>query len=772
MKTIKVASNLSAIGLLSSTLLASSPLLAAAAVTATPEEVTVTATKRKENIQEVPLAVSAFSGATLERLNLASFVEAARFIPGLQILGANVNRNSTVAIRGIGTSGTNPGIEPSVGIFLDGVFMPAAGPIQANLLDIAAIETLRGPQGTLYGRNTAVGALNITTKEPSFDAGGLFRVSYGNYDSFGLSGNYGGTLLQNVAGRLSLWDSGHGGYQKNVTLGRDVNDNKQTGGRGKLKWDATDDLAFNITGYLTRITGHCCTPDLVNPTGVGGIATPGFLAANLALGRPLVKLTSLDNTVAEGAQGANNTKYYGTSVQADWSIRDGYVLTSISAFNGYDDESPETVSGGLPQVPTYNIQSTLSETYSQELRVASPKGHMIDFLAGAYVYHQNIDYSQLAGATTDANRVAPTGKYLPTDRDVFLFSQKTDSEAIFGQATWNLADKIRVIGGLRQSWEDKSGFTSTTLNATPSAPFKAQIPANPGTNLARTESKFTYMGTAQYDIAEGVMAYATLSTGWKSGGFNARVSPVGASLIFGPENSKNYEAGVKASMFGRTVQLNADVYEQTIKGLQQSLLNPLTGSGFIVGNSGNIRNKGLEFDAQWRPIVPLSVTAAGYFNKSEIYNYSSGQCATYPGTSANGSKPGTCSFDGLRPQFDPSVTFSLGAEWRQAVSGATDGFVGLSGSYQGKQYEDATLDPRSLQRPYALINARIGLDAQDGSWTLNFFGKNLTGEVYYSATSTQPNAAYMNAGGTAAPNAWVGWYGTPRTYGAEFTRRF
>jgi iron complex outermembrane receptor protein len=234
----------------------------------------------------------------------------------------------------------------------------------------------------------------------------------------------------------------------------------------------------------------------------------------------------------------------------------------------------------------------------------------------------------------------------------------------------------------------------------------------------------------------------------------------------------NYELGLKSSLLDRRLVLNIDIYELREKGLQQSLLNPATGSGFIVGNVGNIKNQGLEFDAKFRVIEPLTLTATGYFNRARTYNYSAGPCATFPGTVANGSRPGTCSFDGLRPSYNPSVTFSIGSEWRQAISDRLEGFVNLSGSYQGKQFEDATLDYRSIQRPFALINARVGVETQDGNWNITLFGKNLTGEAYYVATATQPTAAFMSAGGVTAPSGFVGWYGAPRTYGIEASHRF
>lgn len=736
------------------------------------EQVVVTATKRQEDVQSVPIAETAYSGAALERMGVSSFVDVARFVPGLQIAPANNNGTTQVLIRGIGSSGANPGFEPSVGIFIDGVFIPAAGPIQAQLLDIASIDVLRGPQGTLYGRNTSVGALNINTKAPTDERTGMLKVAYGNYNARNISGYVGGRLADGLDGRLTLWDVAHDGYQRNIYLRADVNDNNQWGGRGRLKWRPTDTFTDNFIGYFSRISGHCCAPEPVNPTGVGGIATPGYLAAAAAVGAPFVKFTSLDNTVADGDRGLDIAKIYGVSNQADWNLAKGFVATSITAYNVYDEDNPDSVSEGLPQIVSNVSQKRLQKAVSEELRLASPKGNTIDFLAGAYFYHQTTDFTQSIHLTPMANRLTPVGGLLPTDSGDYLFHQTTDSQALFGQATWNVTQHLRVIGGLRQSWESKTGFTSTTDNPTASRAFKSGIPPNPGTQLAHDEHKLTWMSTVQYDVRDGVMAYATAATGWKSGGFNARSSTVGTPLTFGPEDSTDYEVGVKSEFFDRTLRFNFDVYELQEKNIQQAIHNPVTGVGFIVGNLGNVKNTGFEFDAIWRPIAPLTFSATGAFTRAHTYDFSAGQCPTYPGTVANGTVAGTCSFNGRRPAFNPSVTYSLGVDWRQTIANGLQGFVDLNASYQGKQYEDPTLDPRSLQRPFVLLNARLGIGGENGRWTAALFGRNLTGAAYYINTASQPQASFMSAGGTSSPNGWVGWYGPPRTFGAELTYQF
>ncbi|MEQ1517887.1 MAG: TonB-dependent receptor plug domain-containing protein, partial [Usitatibacteraceae bacterium] len=209
-------------------------------------EIIVTAGKRPENIQDVPMSVSALSGDALEQRGINNIAQLQSYVPSLRFVTSNTARNSGVFMRGIGQNGTNQGIEPSVGVFLDGVYLPIPGPLQGNLRDISTVEVLRGPQGTLYGRNTPVGAININTRAPSQDTEASVTASYGNYNDMQLSGYLGGGLGENLAGRVSFWFSDRDGYEHNLATGKDINSVKQWGVRTRLKWDPSSNLTVNL----------------------------------------------------------------------------------------------------------------------------------------------------------------------------------------------------------------------------------------------------------------------------------------------------------------------------------------------------------------------------------------------------------------------------------------------------------------------------------------------------------------------------------------------
>ncbi len=743
-----------------------------AAKAAEVETLIVTATKRSEDIQDVPMSVSAVSGASLERAGIVNFSEVARQLPSVQFVASNNNRNTTILVRGIGSSGTNPGIEPSVGIFLDGVFMPAAGPIQSNIQDIASVEVLRGPQGTLYGRNTPVGAINMVTRDPSSAPEAQVTVGTGNFSEFHVQGYVGGAIAENLAGRLSLWVNSHDGYEKNLFDGSRTNDGEQEGIRGRIKWTPTADLTGNFIAYYTRINAACCTGEQVNPAGNLGIATPGFLAAMVAAGHPFIKFNTLDFTVDDETPGSDLTQIYGTSAQFDLHLKGGQTLTSITAFNEFYDNIRTLSADGLPLDVGTGAQPLKTLSYSEELRIASPTDQRLEYLGGIYLFRETVDYKNGITAHVGANRVFPgaTGKITPGDNTFYFYNQTTKSEAVFGQATLHLTKDWRLTGGLRYSNDDKSAATASSDNAGVSAAFKASFPINPEQQLSRNDHKLTWSAGAQYDITEGVMAYAIAGAGFKDGGFNARQTAANTPLAFNPENSTTYEVGFKSTLFDRKVVLNADIFRMKLNAFQESKLNPITGIGFIVGNAGDRQIDGLEVDLKWVPIEHLSLAASGQVNNAKFTNYTAAQC--YVGKTPDGTSPGTCNYNGLRPAFNPAKSGSLSANWDSPLAGTgLDGFVNGSITYQDKQYEDASLDPRSLQGAYTLTNLRIGIASASGNWKLAIFGKNLGNKAYYIAEAAQPLAGLISAGGTASAQGFFGWYGTPRTYGVELTLR-
>lgn len=233
----------------------------------------------------------------------------------------------------------------------------------------------------------------------------------------------------------------------------------------------------------------------------------------------------------------------------------------------------------------------------------------------------------------------------------------------------------------------------------------------------------------------------------------------------------NYEAGLKSTLLNGSLVLNVNVYRTTLKDFQDSLLNPVTGTGFIVGNAGERRAQGVEADARWRATRELSFTGSLAYNDAEFTDYTAGQC--YTGQIANGTRPGSCNYNGVTPSQNPKWQWSLAFQWNHDLD-FKDLALFAQGdvSFTDDQFLTPTLDPRSFEKSYTLFGLRAGVEAQDGRWRLSAYGKNLSDETYYLQTSPHPLGFLMSAGGTAAVDSFVGWYGPPRTYGVELQVKF
>ena len=762
--------------LLSGTVLsvAASPSFAqsADAVKADEGEIIVTATKRAENIQDVPLSVTAISGEAMEKQNINSLSDLQKYVPGLRLAQSNLARNSGVYLRGVGQNGTNQGIEPSVGVFIDGVYMPIPGPLQSNLRDISSVEVLRGPQGTLYGRNTPVGAININTRAPQQEFEGSATASYGNYNDVNLSGYLGGGIGKNLAARVSGWYSNRDGYEYNIYTKDRINDQKQFGVRARIKWDPTEAVTVNLIGYYTKIKSYCCAPEILD---YSTVATPGFLADSAALGTPVLTQVTGDHVVEERETGRDNMRVSGTSATVDWDLGGIGTLTSITAYSKIRNENPRSPYAGVSRFTLVDQgQTVYRRGWTQELRVASPGKQAIDYIVGLYYLNEKVDGLSVLEMGPGANRqFAPGLKLSVGDRYDSYYDQKTESVAGFGQLTLNVSEKLHLIGGLRFTHDKKNANSRTILTPTTSAAFRAII--NPGsirTGLKNSEDRWTYSLTGKYDITDDVMAYVTYGTGSKSGGFNG--SPVNATIPieFQPEKSDTIEVGIKSTFLNGDLVLNLGAYRMNVRDIQSATVNP-NGSGFVVGNAGNRRAQGVEMDIVAKPSEKLTLRGSFAYLDAKYTSYPAGSCPNVnPGIPA-GPRPGSCDFSGYRPFHSPPVTASIAADYRTPL-GANGllGVVGADLTYTGKANTVETLDPRGIIPAYALLAARLGVESEDGRWRVSAFGRNLTNHVYYTATTVFVLNAVMSAGGFSAPGGFVGWYAPPRTYGIEASYKF
>jgi iron complex outermembrane recepter protein len=778
------------------------------------ETVTVTAEKRAENVQSVPMSISAFSGETLEQNNITNFGDLARLVPSLGISNANNERNTSIIIRNVGTSGTNPGTEPDVGVFLDGVFIPVAAPVWTELTDISTVEVLKGPQGTLYGRNTPVGAVNITTKAPSQDAEGMIDLEYGNYGEMRATGFYGGGITDDLAGRISFWSDSHDGYLKNLYNDTAVDDNDQVGGRGRLRWVPDSATTIDFIGYYSNEAGSENNVVQINPLGPGGIvngysacypnctlANSPFVAAEKAT-NPLHPYVIPGKYEVDSANPSSDTNVvYGASLQANRDLHGDIPfldasLVDILAFNGYHETTPIQAPGALPLDLAGNNQKDVLGSTSNELRVVSNGTQFIDYVGGLYFFHDDLTYINKINVGPQANKLTAGGalQFVNGDGALINFGQNTTSFAAYGQATVHITDDLRATGGIRYSYDHKDGsLQQLDANVITGAADAASFITNAGPSAYASghfiDHSVTWMFGGQYDVMKDVMGYFTIGNGFKDGGFNSRTIAQNA-FVFSPETSLNYEVGAKTEWFDHKLLVNLDVYRMLVYDYQQSTL--LQGqTGFVVGNAGNFRNQGVEADVQARPLDELTLTGDASFADSMTYGTgaqrltcdksypfvtsspppSSGPLG--PGSPAISSTSAYCNFDGLTQSYAPKWRWSVGARWEQEwFASHFDWFVAGDVTANSGQFMDASLDPRSWQPGYALFDASLGVEPESGKWHIELWGKNLANVQYFSAESAQTQAAYVGAGKGVAANGFVGYYATPRTIGIEGTYKF
>jgi iron complex outermembrane receptor protein len=773
------------------------------------ETITVTAEKRAENVQSVAASITAFGGDQLEQENITNFADLARMTPNLQFYTANNTRNTIISIRNQGTSGTNPGFDPDVGLFLDGVYVPAAGPILNDLVDISTVEVLRGPQGTLYGRNTPVGDINITTRAPTQDTEGMIEGEIGNYDERKVTGYFGGGITDDLAGRITAWSDTHSGYTKDLSSGTMVNDNDTYGVRGRLRWTPDAETTVDLIGYFNEIQTHGIFPTQIDPFGEGGIV--GLIGApNSSYGKnstynfvqawnAMYPATPYAPTGKFQTDDANpgdldENEMYGFSAAVSRVLPFGATLTNTSAYNFVNDDIKNLSANGLPvSLTSVAVQPNRYSSISDELRIVSPGKQFIDYVGGVYFYHEDMIYNNIQTFGPGANIAVAGHTITPGQSSQLFYKQNATDIAPYAQATANLLDDFRITGGIRYSVDHKdagyNGFNtqpngSVCTNAMTSC-FIMQNVVNPqqAFQKSRDDHAVNWLLTAQYDVAQGIMLYYTMANGFKDGGFNTRASNPSNPLVeVNPEHTLNYELGTHSIFFDNKVLVNLDVYRMIIDGRQVSELAPNSSILFNAFNAGIIHQNGVEMDTQIHPIDPLSITGDFAYANSQFASFPNAPCvANFPFKGA-APPPGSpqinptfgnlCNQTGFTPSGSPKWAWSLQAHWEQPwMDSHFEWFVSGAVHFTGGQYLDASLDPRSYQPGYTLFDANLGFEPEAGNWRVQLYGRNLSNVAYFTSAAALGGGGLYNINGQA-PNGFMGWYGPPRTFGIEGSYKF
>lgn len=705
------------------------------------EEVVVTAQKRSERLQDVPLSVAVVSGTNLERLHISSPDELPMVSPNVSFTASSNTRGQGLSIRGVGTLNFSDGVEPSVSTVIDGVVLGRQAMSVFELIDIERVEILRGPQGTLFGKNSSAGVLNIVTEAPRQTFGGKAEVSYASLNETKLRGSVTGPLSDTLSARLTGYYTTRDGYVTNVYNGKKLNDQNQWGVRGKILWTPTEATSVTFIGDYSKIDRNCCAPTSisVSPTATG--------AARLALMGPVVPGRDNNQTNIDGL-------YYlkqdtsGLSVQVDHEIGE-HTLTSITAYRQFqvrDNNDPD-----LLPVNLFNLNNAdqKQSQFSQELRLTSPQGKPIEYVVGLYYFGQDLDtVTMLQGRYSLASNVI-AGSII--DRGI-----ETKNAAVFGQLTGHVTDQFSVIVGARYTSEKLDArFMRTNLPGLPSAPVGVGGPPLNTNDLKSDEAKLSYRLGVQYDINDDAMAYASYAKGFKGGAINL-LNTLTQSLVTGggylvpPEIPTNYEAGVRLSLFERRAQLNLTAFLTDFDGFQTTAFDPNANAN-ILTSAGKLRSKGIEVEALASPVVGLTLSANVAYTDATFREFPNGPC--YPGQAlvdpACRNVNGTYIQDlaGKNLNNAPEWAYTLGVNYQRPI--ADTGFTGLFNLgyvYRDKVNFGLSQDPQTVQKAYGLVNLNLGVQTQDQRWKISVFAKNLLDERFSNGIF----AATLDSGGPLA----------------------
>ncbi|KAE9646578.1 TonB-dependent receptor [Pseudomonas sp. PB103] len=723
------------------------------------ETVTVTTRRREESSQDVPTPMSVVSGQNLETQRVYRIQDLQQLVPSVNVAYMHA-RQSSVSIRGLGNNPASDGLEGSVGLYIDNVYLGRPGMAVFDLMDIEQLEVLRGPQGTLFGKNTTAGVINISTRAPTFTPERSIETSVGEDGYFQTKGTISGPLNDELAGRFSAYRTRSDGDIKNEYNGHDLNGGSRDGFRAQLLFKPNEDFNLRWIGDYNEEDSSAGTRVLYNtgPT-INGVNLYSARAA--AAGATLVngshRKVNLDNdqhvTVHQG----------GTSVEANWTLPSDFTLTSISSYRFWNF-TPKN-DDGLNVAATYNAGVSVEDKqYSQEFRLASPKGEFFDYVVGAYYFGNDLDNKSFAyyGPQADIWNGTPRGA-LANVGSVGNGHIKTDSFALFAQGTWHLSERLDFTAGVRGTYEEKNAWVTRDAPVGGAAVTGAAATARRGRtgaydsgDLNQYSSSPSGLLNLSYRITDDVLGYATLSHGEKSGGVNLAVGSAptaGAdSLLIGTERANNAELGFKSTLWDHRLQLNANVFWTQVNAYQTNAYDDVNRVQYLT-NAGSVRSRGVEFESTIIPLRGLTLNFNGSFNDVSYLSYKDAPCP--PEISQAPGAPASCDLSGHQVVGASKWIGNANGEYKWNLDNGFEPYV--TGSYAFRSKAVGTVEDSDYgQIPsYAVVNLSTGLrgDFNQGQWDISLWLKNAFDKTYYTTLWTGGNGGYE------------GLLGTPRTLG-------
>lgn len=766
--------------------------------------IVVTARRRSEEVQDVPISISVVNSKAIEQTGAYNLSRLTQLQPTVQFFSSNP-RNTAVNIRGIGAPFglTNDGIEQGVGFYIDQVYYNRIASTTLDFNDVERVEVLRGPQGTLYGKNTTAGAINITTRKPSFEPEGKAEISVGNYGFKQAKASISGPLAENVAARFAVTSTSRNGTIYNTAKDQYVNSQDNLGLRAQFLWKASDTLDLTLTGDYNVQDPKCCVQIYVRTGATQRPLNRQFAALSAAFNYAPPSTDAFDRLTDLDADLRARNEHGGLSLVAEKELGNG-TLTSVTAWR-YWDWRPRNDRDftGLP-ITTKSNNPTRQKQFTQELRYAQ-SGETLDFVAGVFGFHQKIHTTGVQEQGLAASRwlINPTNALandpsvlngLTANNDIRL---DNTSVAAFGQVSWHATDKLSIQPGLRVNYDKKVGSYNSVVTdgagnlllfSTPGARATQQrgVLAPQFFEPRFSDWNVSYDLTASYDFARDVHGYATYAKTFKSGGVNlngvpsdAAGNPLLAAATVRPEKVDHFEIGLKTQFLDRKATFNLSGFWTEIRDFQANVTNGQLGvlRGYLA-NAQKVRVRGIEADFSIRPSERFSAYANGAFTDHEYRKFTdapcppelsggatvtAGQTPSAPGT-AGGLSPANCDISG---QWLPGISkwaFSYGAEYNiptKLLGNEGAAYVGFDGNTRSKFSSNASRSAYTDIDGYSIANFRLGFRTDDG-WDLFAWVRNAFDKKYFEQLA-------VPSGNTGLI---VGQPGDPQTWGATFKAAF
>lgn len=737
--------------------------------------VTVTAQRVEQNIQDVPISVTAIGGDALQARQIDGFDQLQYVAPGITFNSGVNARQSATTIRGIGTGLFNIGIEGSVAIAVDGVIMGREGAGIFDFADVERVEVLRGPQGTLFGKNASAGVISIVTKKPTEDLRAELALGYGSYDEVNAYGAISGPIADRITARLSAYSNTRDGYIRNVNPNspqKRVNERNEQGIRGKLNFELSEnsDLLLSAdyvtrdqaAGALTYRQASAGGPG----TGLLGYGVPAIRNQSAALGI----IPGPDNlSIGSEVPFSSEMDAWGTGAEYSSSLGE-YELVSLTSYREWN--SVDNNDSDLTPLPILAINSgDLSQKqFSQELRLVSPRDRSFTYTLGLYYFTQDIDQNNIQAGTAGLNLLGalPPGAIVGT-RLESDFSET--NYAVFGQGEYAVTDKLSLIGGLRILKSEIDGSQEKFVANGAVAPFAGQNMSNGLQSAEDEDTALVWRAGAQYFVDEETNIFATVTRGYKSAGIvqGLTINPVTGNTLptVAPEIPTQFEAGIRrASADGRLITNLTGFFGQIEDFQAQTLVPGPSGTSiFTVANAGKAETYGFETEITAMPTEQLTLSTAIAYTKATFDEFTGAPCYQLqtPAQGCSGT-PASQDLSGKRLPNSPEWVVNALARYETDLTEKLGGFAQLGVQYRSDTMSGLANDPNTVIDAYTLLDLQVGVTFWDDQATFSVFGRNLTDENFAEAIVAMP----FDTGGYAQFVTLE----AQRTWGAKLSLRY